>query len=191
MKISKRRRLAGRSRLRIILVVVGTAVLMVVMVGMRRRSRTAPARPGRFEESVEIARPPEDVFAFVADPVNDARWTPQAEEVRKTSEGPLGVGSTFEVVVSLLGRHFKGSGEITEYDEANRKLGLRTSSGPLRIEAVRTVEAVLVGARFTITAEMRSGGFFWLLPDPLFGVLLRRQGRQTLDNLKAFLETRN
>ena len=37
---------------------------------------------------MEIARPPEEVFAFVADPLNDARWTPQVEKVRKSSEGP-------------------------------------------------------------------------------------------------------
>ncbi len=117
---------------------------------------------------------------------------PQIEEMRKTSGEPLGVGSTFEVVVSLLGRRFEISGEITEYDEPNRTLSLRSTSGPLRLEDVRTVEAVPGGAaRFTLKAEMRTGGFFWLLPDPLFGVLLRRPGKQTLDNLKNLLEARS
>lgn len=188
MQTAKRRHRAGRSRLRIILVAGGATILAAGVVMVRRRSQTAPARPGRFEESVEIARPPEEVFAFVADSENDARWTPQVEEVRKTSEGPVGVGTTYEAVVSLLGRRFEVTGEISEYDEPNRKLGLRTVSGPLRIEAVRTVEAVPGGARFTLTAEMRTGGFFWLLPDPLFAVLLRWQGKRTLDNLKAILE---
>jgi uncharacterized protein YndB with AHSA1/START domain len=179
----------GQSRFRALLVIGGAAILVASVVMVRRRSRTAPPRPGQLGESVEIARSPEEVFAFVADPQNDARWTPQIEGVRKTSsEESPGLGSTFEVVVGLLGRRFELSGEITEYDAPNRTLSLRTSSGPLRIEAVRTVEAIPGGARFTITAEMRTGGFFWLLPDPLFGVLLRRQGEQTLDNLKALLE---
>jgi hypothetical protein len=124
----------------------------------------------------------------VADPLNDVRWTPQIEEVRKTSEGPVGVGSMFEGVISLLGKRFVMTFEITEYDEPNRKLGLRTTSGLLRIKAIRSVETIPGGARFTIAAEMQTGGFFWLLPDSLFAVLVRRQGKQTQDNLKAILE---
>ncbi len=195
MKTTKRGRPNGRPRLRVIPVVGGVAILVILVASVamaRRRSQSAlPGRAGHFEESVEIARPPDEVFAFVADPRNDALWTPQIEEMRKTSQGPLGVGSTFEVVVGLLGRRFEISGEITEYDEANRTLSLRSTSGPLRLEDVRTVETVPGGgARFTLKAEMRTGGFFWLLPDPLFGVLLRRPGKQTLDNLKNLLETR-
>jgi carbon monoxide dehydrogenase subunit G len=169
----------------------GAAMILAGVVMVRRRFRTEPPRkPGRFEESVEIARPPGEVFAFVADPRNDANWTPQIEEMRKTSEGPMGVGSTCEVVVGLMGRRFEISGEIIEYDEPSRKVRLRNSSGPPRLEALRSVEAVPNGARFTVKAEIRTDGFFWLLPDPLFGRLLRRPGKQTLANLKDFLEAR-
>ena len=193
VKTTKRGRPNGQPRLRVIPVVGGVAILIAGVAMARRRSQSvSPGRPGRFQESVEIARPPDEVFAFVADPRNDALWTPQIEEMRKISEGPLGVGSTFEVVVGLLGRRFEISGEITEYDEANRRLSLRSTSGPLRLEALRTVEASPGGgARFTLKTEMRTGGFFWLLPDPLFGVLLRRPGKQTLDNLKNLLEARS
>jgi hypothetical protein len=79
-----------------------------------------------------------------------------------------------------------------EYDEPNHTLSLRSTSGPLRLEDLRTVESLSGdGVRFTFKAEMRTGGFFWLLPDPLFGVLLRRLGKQTLDNLKSLLEARS
>jgi len=83
-----------------------------------------------------------------------------------------------------------------DYDEPNRTLSLRSTSGPLRLDDLRTVES-LSGAvpdspssLFT-QAEIRTRGFFWLLPDPLFGVLLRRPGKQTLDNLKSLLEARS
>lgn len=112
IETTERGRSDGRSGLRVFLVIGGAAILVAGIVMARRRSRSAPPRrPGRFEESVQIARPPDEVFAFVADPRNDARWTPQIEEMRKTSEGSLGVGSTFEVVVNLLGRRFEISGE--------------------------------------------------------------------------------
>ena len=81
MQMMKRQRQqTGRLRLWSILVAGGVAVLAAGVVLVRGRSRTAPVSGIRFEENVEIARPPEEVFAFVADPRNDAQWTPAIEE---------------------------------------------------------------------------------------------------------------
>jgi carbon monoxide dehydrogenase subunit G len=40
----------------------------------------------RVEESIEIARPPEAVWAVVADPLNDARWCPKVRAVEPAGE---------------------------------------------------------------------------------------------------------
>ena len=66
----------------------------------------------RIEQSVEIERPLEEVFAYVADPRNDEQWTPAVEETRKTSEGPLGADTTFEAAFRLLGQRFEAAFEI-------------------------------------------------------------------------------
>jgi uncharacterized protein YndB with AHSA1/START domain len=47
------------------------------------------------ERSIFIERPPERVFEFVSDPVNDLKWHPPVVEVARTSEGPNALGSTF------------------------------------------------------------------------------------------------
>ena len=132
MKLSKRGRRDGWSRLHVVLVVSGLAVLSAaVAVVTRYRSRTAPPSPMR-PQSVVIERPLEEVFAFVADRENDALWAPVVTQTRKTSEGPLGVGTTYEQSGRFLGRNLEMIFEVTEY-EPNRKIGLRlTTSGPLR-----------------------------------------------------------
>jgi quercetin dioxygenase-like cupin family protein/carbon monoxide dehydrogenase subunit G len=145
------------------------------------------AQTMRIEQSVEIERPLEEVFAFVADPLNDERWTPAVEETRKTSEGPLGVGTTFESVFRLLGRRFEASFEIAEYEQ-NRKVVLKPpTSGPVQLRGTRSAEASPGGTRLTITVEGRSGGFFGVA-DPVFARLAQRPLKAALANLKSLLE---
>jgi mannose-6-phosphate isomerase-like protein (cupin superfamily)/uncharacterized protein YndB with AHSA1/START domain len=141
----------------------------------------------RIEHSVEIERPPEEVFSFVADPRNDERWTPAVEETRKTSDGPLGAGTTFESVFRLLGRRFAASFEIAEY-EPNRKVVLGSAtSGPLQLTGTRSLEAVPGGTQFTVRVEGRSGGFFGVA-EPVFARLAKRPLEVALANIKNLLE---
>lgn len=48
-----------------------------------------------FESRVQIRRAVSDVFSFVANQENNPRWNYFVTNVRKTSEGPLQVGTTF------------------------------------------------------------------------------------------------
>ena len=53
-----------------------------------------------FENTVTIRRPPDDVFAFLADLVNVPSWNHAIESTTKTSAGPVGVGSTYRQIRS-------------------------------------------------------------------------------------------
>jgi uncharacterized protein YndB with AHSA1/START domain len=63
-----------------------------------------------------VARSPEDVFDFLVDLRNAPQWEPNCQEVDKTSDGPIGKGTTF--------RAKKGMGrlesEIVEFDRPLR-----------------------------------------------------------------------
>jgi uncharacterized protein YndB with AHSA1/START domain len=48
-----------------------------------------------FETDVRIARPLEEVFAYVSEPLNFPRWNSAVETVRQTSGGADGVPSTY------------------------------------------------------------------------------------------------
>ena len=49
------------------------------------------------EESIDVARDVHEVFAFVSDVTNDVKWHTTVVEVRRVSDGPIGLGSRFEV----------------------------------------------------------------------------------------------
>lgn len=148
----------------------------------------APVGLTRIERSVVIDRAPEEVFAFVADLRNDPRWNSAIDEVRQTSEGPPGVGTTFRTVARFLGRRFETPEEVTEY-EPDRKLSTEVTSGPLRFTGSRIVEGVAGGARLTLTAEGHSGGFFGIA-ESIFARLAARRLETELANLKDLLEAR-
>jgi hypothetical protein len=57
----------------------------------------------RFKQSVVINRPVEQVFVFVSDLENDPPWS-GAAGMRRTSPGPVGIGTTFRQRDRFLGR---------------------------------------------------------------------------------------
>jgi len=50
------------------------------------------------ETAVEIDRPVEEVFAFVADQTNAPQWQADLHGVRRLTDGPIGVGTEHEFV---------------------------------------------------------------------------------------------
>jgi uncharacterized protein YndB with AHSA1/START domain len=62
-----------------------------------------------FQNTVTIRRPVEDVFAFLADFENVPRWNKAILRTRKTSPGPVGVGTTYRQVRTVPARARKAS----------------------------------------------------------------------------------
>jgi uncharacterized protein YndB with AHSA1/START domain len=75
----------------------------------------------RFDCSTTIARPVEDVFAVLSDFSNRSKWASGGFEPKRTSDGPIGVGTTWHAVGRFLGRQLSTDTEYTEF-EANRKI---------------------------------------------------------------------
>ena len=66
-----------------------------------------------FSGSVLIDRPIDEVFAFLADGTNDPKFSPRVQEIRKTTDGPVGVGTVFESTVKDAGMTTKRTFELT------------------------------------------------------------------------------
>lgn len=49
--------------------------------------------------SITINRPVAEVFAYVSDVSNEPAWHTDVLEARQTSEGPIGIGTTFLIRV--------------------------------------------------------------------------------------------
>ena len=76
-----------------------------------------------------IERPLEDVFSFAGDSENNPKWLGVFEKVQKTSEGPIGLGTTFKDVARVMGRRFETLSEVTDY-VPNRLYARRVTTGP-------------------------------------------------------------
>jgi uncharacterized protein YndB with AHSA1/START domain len=140
------------------------------------------------EKSIIIHRPIEEVFAFVGDQRNAPQWQSGVLEVRRTTEGPLGIGTKHTFLRKFLGRKIEASNEYVEY-EPNKKITFKSTSGPTPFEASYLFESTAEGTKLTSKIEMQPGGFFGLA-EPLIAASLRREMEAGGGDLKDLLENR-
>jgi uncharacterized protein YndB with AHSA1/START domain len=132
----------------------------------------------KFEKSVLIQRSVEDVFDFMWDFNNWSKWHGGMLEAEQSSEGPVGVGTTYRGVKEFLYRRVEWTSEVTAY-EPNRKFCQRLESGPMSIEEIISFEPAEGGTKLTIGGEGETGGLFKLAE----GMMQRRMEKEMETNL--------
>lgn len=137
------------------------------------------------EVSIVINRPLDEVFAYLAGEENNVNWRSGMVDVQRTSEGPVGVGTTYRIVNHVMGRRMESEAEVTEY-ELNRKYATRNKSGP-RIETQRFFETVDRGTRVTLAVDADLTGLFHLA-EPVIMSMGRRRIENDVADLKDLLE---
>jgi uncharacterized protein YndB with AHSA1/START domain len=140
----------------------------------------------KIEISNVINRPVEEVFAVASDPETYPKWSPGLIEVKRISEGPIGVGTTWRLVRQALGLRLEGDLDLTEY-EPNRKFTLDSKSRPFPGEARWTFDAVEGATRVSVVLQAEPGGFF-KLAEPLLRSFTKRTMETELANLKDLVE---
>jgi hypothetical protein len=141
----------------------------------------------REEHTVVIERPIEEVFAYITDANNDSLWQSASLETEQTSEGAVGVGTTYRNVSKFLGRRIEATFEVTEH-EPPRKQCIRVTSGPIPAVGCYLLEPADSGStRFTQNIEADVGGFF-RLAEPLVARAFRRSMQADMATLKDLLE---
>jgi hypothetical protein len=73
-----------------------------------------------FSGSTVIDKPIDEVFAFLADGTNDPKFSPRVQEIKKTTDGPIGVGTVFESTVKDAGMKSSRQFELTEFEPPTR-----------------------------------------------------------------------
>ena len=141
----------------------------------------------KVETSVVIARPPNEVFAYISNFENNPQWQSGMQEAKFTSEGPLDVGSTYTQVAKFLGRRIESTFEVIEY-QPNRMVKASSTSGSFPITFTRIVEPVGSGTKVTAVVEGDASGFF-KLAEPLLARMVQRSVGADYANLKRKLET--
>jgi len=140
----------------------------------------------RYELAVEIARPPAEVYAYLADPTHLPDWQEDVQEVRDAPGGPLGPGAIFTEVRSFLGKRAESTLEVTAA-EPGRELSLRTVAGPVRVEIRHLLEPAGEGTLIRVEAEADAGKLFGL-GGPLLRKAAERKARSDFARLKALRE---
>ncbi|HEV3496749.1 MAG TPA: SRPBCC family protein [Actinomycetes bacterium] len=102
------------------------------------------------QSTVEIARPPAEVFAYLADPTRFAEW--QRDVVRVEVEGgdPPGLGDRFTTTRRIGGVERTMTQEVTEL-RAPSRWAAKGVDGPIRPSASVTVEPLDGGAASRVT----------------------------------------
>jgi uncharacterized protein YndB with AHSA1/START domain len=137
----------------------------------------------------EIARRPEEVFAYLTDPSRFAEWQKDVVRVRTAGGGAPRVGSRFTTTRRVARAERTMTQEITEIIPP-RSWAARGVAGPIRPSARVTVEPLHGGTRSRVTVALDFEGHgigVPLLP------LVRRQAQKgapvSYRNLKHRLES--
>ncbi len=111
--------------------------------------------------SVTIAKPVEEVFAFVADGTNARRWRPAVLDVALASGSGLGATYT-QGVKGPGGRRIAADYTVTAF-EPNRRIAFRAIAGPVRPEGEYVFEDLGRSTRLTMSLRAELSGWKKLL----------------------------
>jgi uncharacterized membrane protein len=141
----------------------------------------------RVNAAVDIAKPPQDVFAFLADIGNAPRWQRGVVSSHKVSEGPMRVGTRFTETMRVMGMKFDANCEVTVFEPPQR-LTMVADGRLVRYEGGFTFDPAPVGTRLAVNAQIALKGF-WRLLAPLMGGEIRKESQAELEDIKNVLES--
>ena len=140
----------------------------------------------RYEHSIEIERPVEEVFDFISRPENFPLWQESLLEIRREAEGPLRVGSEVTEVRSFMGRKMETTWTCTEHEPCERS-SIEEDEGLVPFKGTFELEALGGSTLFTWTVET-PGPRGIKVPGAIVGRMVRRQLAVDSERLKELLE---
>jgi ligand-binding SRPBCC domain-containing protein len=143
----------------------------------------------RFEDSVLIDRPIDEVWAYLTDWFNTPRMGGYAAlGLRQTSPGPTGVGSTLQGRNVILGFETRLNHTVTEWDPPHAFADImegrpfRSLSQRGTLESIGDGTLVVVSTEFELRPALR---MLW----PFFRPLVRGKMRTGIQRVKRLIES--
>jgi uncharacterized protein YndB with AHSA1/START domain len=139
--------------------------------------------------TLDIARPPDEVFAVATDPTRFGEWQSDVIRVETDQPAPLPVGARFTTIRRIGGVERAIAQQVAEVARPHR-WAARSRTGPIRPSATITIEPIGggTGSRVTFTLDYVGHG----IGVPLLS-LVRRQTRRgapaSYRRLKQLLES--
>lgn len=137
---------------------------------------------------IEIARSPQDVFAYATDPAHFSEWQDDVVGARSDTDGPLRAGSRF-TTTRRIGRTNRTMTQEVRASDPPTRWAARGVDGPLRANVEVRIEPLEDGTRSRLTAMMdfRGHGLGKALV-PVVRAVAARRAPHSYQHLKARLE---
>lgn len=138
------------------------------------------------QETLEVARPLDEVFAFVGDFATTKDWDPGVSDSRKVTDGPVGVGTRYAVDVVFGARTLPMTYEVTTWDPPNRVVLRGEGSTVTAVDDIR-FEATERGTRVRYSADLRLKGLL-RLAEPFMKGRFEKTGKDAIAGMRRSLE---
>lgn len=138
-----------------------------------------------FANSVTVQRSPHDVFEYLANFENVPEWNYAIVDTRKTSDGPVGVGTTYRQTRSLPSPSDEAF-RVTEF-EPDRRVAIHGDLGPFEGTLTYELERVADGTKITNSADLQAHGLLKVAA-PLASGRVGDAVAANLQKLKEILE---
>jgi dehydrogenase/reductase SDR family protein 12 len=136
-------------------------------------------------EAIEVPRPIDEAFQYAGNFANAAQWDPGVAESRKSSQGPIAVGTEFTLRVKFGLRSIPMTYVVREYVPPSRVV-LEGKSDSIHARDEIAFASTAGGTRITYTADISMLGALGLI-EPLLRGALDRVGKRAVRGLQAAL----
>ncbi len=134
-----------------------------------------------------INQPHDKVFSYISNFENNPKWQGGMVEARFTSDGPIGVGSTYEQVATFLGKEILTTFKVVEYEE-NHKIKIESIKSTFPITVTRVVEPLDGETKVTAIVEGDASNVF-KIAQPFMKLMVKQSVKSDYKKLKKQLET--
>jgi hypothetical protein len=140
----------------------------------------------RITGEIEIGRPVDVVFDYVADQTNEPQYNPQMVRSEKITAGPVGKGTQFRSAVASMGRTAEMLIECTGFDRP-ALLASTTTMPQADFDYTLTFASTPMGTRMQWSGRVRPKGVYKLL-GPMITLMGIRQEQRIWSSLRKHLE---
>ena len=141
------------------------------------------------KESVEINKPPDEVFAYLDDVERHGEWQEDIVGVERVTDGPTRQGTRVRETRHVPGGNRSMTYEVTAHDPP-RESSFRVLDGPIRAVGTISVEPAGDGtkSRVTIAMDFEGHGLAGKVLLPIARSQARKRVPQSQAKMKELLE---
>lgn len=139
-----------------------------------------------FNMSEWVARPPREVFDFIANSENASKIVHSVTSMVKLTEGPPRVGTRYRETRLMNGREQHAELEVVEF-EPTRKYAVQNVTSGIETVYRYNIQPERDGTRIDLVCEIKAKGIKKLLL-PLVAAILKKEDGDHLQRVKKVME---